>query len=738
MSKVLKWLAFILGVLILLVVGITLLIRFYLSGELITAWITPPLEHYLQRDVRLADAKIGLRGFRAEGLEIRKESAGAPLLKGEELELRWKLKELFKGRIVIHTLAFSKPEITLVRNEDGSFNIADLLPQKGASEPAVFFGNRSKSQPSGVALRISLLTMADGLLTLVDRSRQPHVTMQISNIRARINDLSSFTPVHFALEGQIEGQDKGSCRIKGNFDLAKGTITGDLSFQGLALALLNPFFAKETPNVIQQGTLTLEASLKAEEYDHIKGVGRLKLADLQIRRNEGLTKALELEADFRLDTVISQQTLSIDALNVVLNGQKAKIEGLFTQWYQRPQFNFILNSPQLKLDELLALASNNSPPSGTTGTEVEQLTLQGESAAENPEVETGAESPPASSSDVPVTQAEKMGEEPETAAEPATTTDQATESALEQVATATGTEPGLQSIPIGPKPKPIPLDAQGEIHLDWLFYNKLVVSNVDCQVRLLDGKLQVEPVSASIYGGGLTGGVRADLESPGPPFHYRVFTKNVLLDEVIGAFWPKARGSWSGNMNQISSASVAGSDLTAIKVHTDLNINEAEFSNHPLLLKLAELFQTEDLQQVQFSQVTARVLIKQTVANINRLHMIGPILQVEGSGTAGLLDRKLDLRLHLQIRTQYVGKLASLRDIVPKISEEQGFVQLPLNVSGTFDEPVYRLDEHWLAELTEEAAEEPAKKLEQEVLPTASPSAPEDDKHQEEPRKPLQ
>ena len=97
--------------------------------------------------------------------------------------------------------------------------------------------------------------------------------------------------------------------------------------------------------------------------------------------------------------------------------------------------------------------------------------------------------------------------------------------------------------------------------------------------------------------------------------------------------------------------------------------------------------------------------------------MVGPILQAEGSGTAGLLNKKLDLYFHLHIPTQYVGKLASLREIVPKISDQHGYVQLPLNVSGTFDEPVYRFDERWLAEMTKKTAEAPAKKLEQKVLP---------------------
>jgi uncharacterized protein involved in outer membrane biogenesis len=123
-----------LGVLVLIVLILVLFVRLYFTGELLTAWITPPLEHYLHRNVTFAEAKVGFRGFRVKGLEIRKEGAHAPLLKGEKLELRWKFKELLKGRIVIHTLVFTRPEITLVRQKNGALNIADLLPETTNAE----------------------------------------------------------------------------------------------------------------------------------------------------------------------------------------------------------------------------------------------------------------------------------------------------------------------------------------------------------------------------------------------------------------------------------------------------------------------------------------------------------------------------------------------------------------------------------------------------------------------------
>jgi hypothetical protein len=151
-----------------------------------------------------------------------------------------------------------------------------------------------------------------------------------------------------------------------------------------------------------------------------------------------------------------------------------------------------------------------------------------------------------------------------------------------------------------------------------------------------------------------------------------------------------------------------------------LNINEAEFSGHPLFVKLSELFQAEDLQQLRFSQVTARVLTGQGIAPLKRLHLVGPIVQAEGTGTASLLDKKLDLHLSLQIQAQYVGKIPPLRDIATKIADKHGFVQLPLTVTGTIDEPVYGLDQRWLNETAKRLGVKQGKKLEN-TQPAKSP-----------------
>ena len=366
MSKIYKWLAAILGGLLLLFLVLVLFVRFYLTGDLIAAWIQPPMENYLHRDVTIADARIGFRGFRVDGLEIHQRGSNVPLLKGETLELRWKFKELLKGNIVIHTLVFTKPEIALIRDEDGKLNIADLLPKPSDSTAAGNSSTDAGKERAGLPLLISLLSMEDGHLSFVDRSHKPQATLEIRNLNSRINDLSVSTPIPFQIEGQIVGMGKGTVVVNGTYNPASENLQGNVSLKEVDLARITPFIAGEHSNDIQEGNLTLETSLSAEKFDNFVAQGSLNLDKLRIKGGEKLSEPLLVEAAFQLDALLSKETLKVNSLNLALNGQMAEIQGTLTKWQQKPFLDFTLTSPEIKLDELLALLPKAQPTPTTT------------------------------------------------------------------------------------------------------------------------------------------------------------------------------------------------------------------------------------------------------------------------------------------------------------------------------------------------------------------------------------
>ncbi|MFP3870941.1 MAG: AsmA-like C-terminal region-containing protein [Syntrophobacteria bacterium] len=497
--------------------------------------------------------------------------------------------------------------------------------------------------------------------------------------------MSTTDPVPFHMNGRLEGKGKGSFAIKGSMNLATSALDGKVNLQEIDLATIMPLVMKGGSAELQHGSLTLEASLAAISFDRIKSSGSLKLGDLQMKMSEAPTGVFQLEAAFQLETILSRQSLQVGKLDLVLNEQKAHVEARLDHWAERPQLQFTFDSPEIKLDELFSSLNDVSPPQpGSTQTQLP--------AREKPAAQAGPGAP------APLGD-EGLASRSETPAAPTR-------------ASSTGPGPAASHS----EPKPIPLDAQGTVHLGWLFYDKFLARDVACELKLQQGKLKVQPLSASLYGGELEGAVDAQLELSGPPFRCRMTIEDVLLDEIIEASSPGIRGQWAGNVTLVSEANGMGPDLGRLRSRTDITVNEAAFSGHPLVDRLAKLLQSEKLKRLHFSQITAKILTSEGIATVKELDMQGSVAQIQGSGTAGLLDGKLDLSLLLQIPEQYAGKFETLQDILPHITDDKGFVQIPLRVVGTFDNPQYRLDEGWLRKNLKTKMEKPLKKLEEEVL----------------------
>jgi len=512
------------------------------------------------------------------------------------------------------------------------------------------------------------------------------VTLKVIDLQSRIRNFSASTAVPFEIEGQIADANKGVFAFNGTYNPVDNNVEGKLNLKGIDLAYLRPFLKRTYSEAVQQGNLTMEATLRTEGFDHISSQGNLSVKGLRIKEGEKLSDTLQMAADFQVAVTRSQETVKIDDLNLVVNGQEAKIQGVLSQW-QPPEKIAVESKPPSAEDESTSIGPEN-------GSNV------------------GKSFPLASTK--PMERPEELSKNSEVVRESSASAEQGVETADDQGAPAGEPNSTTENVQ---ENETLVLDAQGTLHIDWFHFNKLVASNVDCQLTFRDGKLRLEPLTATVYGGTLGGKVKADSNLPGPPFQSRIYTENILLDEIIKAFWPQTSGSWSGNVNLFYRARGIGTDVGALESRIDVNINEAEFSGHPLFLKFAELFEAEELQQMRFSQVTARAFTQKGVATIKRLHLVGPVVQAEGTGTAGLLDKKLDLHLLLQIRAQYVGKIAPLRDIVTKISDRHGFVRLPLRVSGTLDEPIYGLDKSWLSKTVKKLAAKPVKEKKKKSVP---------------------
>ena len=690
MSKLTRRLVFLAAILILCAAGVFALHSFF-SRERILAWVTPPLEAFLQRQVRINDASLALRGFRLVGLEVRDKGDPTPVLTSERADLHWNLMALMKARLDLGALVLDKPVLMVVREKDGKLSIGDLLSRSFRQEEAA----DGTSGGSPVLPPIpGTVSMTDGRITVLDRSLSPEKTFALDKVTSRISRFAGPGPISFQGEGQIDTGTTGSFRVEGTFAPDTDAVKAKLELHGLDLDGLGPYLTFKSTS-LDKGRMVLSAAFESEGFDRLSSRGSIQVAELQVKIGEERLPSMNLEAAFDVSGVRSQQLLEISNLEFVINGQRCVARGRLSHWQQRPYVEFSLSSPSLKLDQLLEILED--PEASARGAE---------SPSSTPGASTDASSQKPST---PTTLDRLKGFLPGVRPSP------------QDAKEATNKQREPSGEPVWNWRTAVPfllqVDAVGNVELEWLYYKKFVANNVACEVRLQSGFFQLEPLRASLCGGQLDGALQGKLNAAGWPFQARCTLKSIIVDEFVRTFIPASAGRWSGNLTMASVASGSVQNLRNIQSRSDVVITEAEFSGYPLIHKVVELFGTEDLKRLQFSHVSGEIRTSRGVATIDDVHMEGSPLRMEGRGSVGLRDGGVDLRLLLRLPVQYAGKVAALGPYLSELTDKEDFTQVPLQLSGTLEKPECRVNEQWL----KQRFREPAPKKVQEQEPPKLP-----------------
>ncbi len=95
--------------------------------------------------------------------------------------------------------------------------------------------------------------------------------------------------------------------------------------------------------------------------------------------------------------------------------------------------------------------------------------------------------------------------------------------------------------------------------------------------------------------------------------------------------------------------------------------------------------QEEGERKTDFSSLTGSFSLKNGVANNPDLAMASPLIRLAGAGSANLISEQLDYKL----KTSVVG---SLKGQGGEGKNDLAGVEIPLMISGSFQEPKFALD----------------------------------------------
>jgi uncharacterized protein involved in outer membrane biogenesis len=150
MKKLLKITMVIVGVLVLLLVGLTLFVKSYLSSDRLKPIILPKVEAATGRKVQIDEINVSLfKGIVAKGLSVKERDGQKDFLKIGRFVLSYRLLPLLKKQLVISKIEIVSPSISIRKDREGKYNFSDIM-EKRSREPQKPSGPERQALPVSV------------------------------------------------------------------------------------------------------------------------------------------------------------------------------------------------------------------------------------------------------------------------------------------------------------------------------------------------------------------------------------------------------------------------------------------------------------------------------------------------------------------------------------------------------------------------------------------------------------
>lgn len=316
----LRWYQWLLAALVLLYLVYIALAYLYVPGKLQDV-VQNDVAELIGRDIqvqRIAFDPFGL-ALEVEGFSIA-DAPERPLLAWQRFYINLELwKSLFNWQLRLAQVDLEQPRIHIERRPE-EFNFTSILERfpAGEEEPA-----DAPEEKTTFAIQVDDINIRDGEFTLDDisgakpaHSRLDQVTLNVHNLylATGANDLNPFT-----LQAAMPGG--GVLDLNGEYRIDPLLVIGDVALTDIALATFADFVENVIPLRVNDGTVSLRASVNVEQGDALDvwvKQGELQLRNLALddaQPEPPLARVAQLDVNgFELD--LRQQSVVIDSLTV--------------------------------------------------------------------------------------------------------------------------------------------------------------------------------------------------------------------------------------------------------------------------------------------------------------------------------------------------------------------------------------------------------------------------------------
>jgi AsmA protein len=680
MKKVATMAIALLIIALLVIGGLTLVAKSYLTDERIRSYIVAAVEQSLGRKVVLGAIQVSIfKGITVKNFEIKEKDSSEAFVKAEDFVLKYQLLPLLSKSLVIDEVKLANARLSVRKNADGTFNFSDFAGKAGAGEPKERTTTRS-------GLPFNLQVRSFSLKDTVIEYAEP--AGKLSKARIKIDaDLGLSSP------------SAGVISSAGNFRIT-----------------IAEAFLKDNPRPLRdltsQGTYKIDLDLSAKKADILEVKADIAKVPITLKGYASYADPISFSLDLnmpetRLATVQQAAapflpegaaldgaaSFAVSAGKSSSTGNRLTFKGhlimnrvAITVKGYRPVFSGTIGfTPDLiRFDGIRLIAGESSADiSGQIRNYNQEPDLQVSLKAKNLNLDA-------------ITSAGQRSVTEKTAAP----------------------SPKKEEKEFEPMNK-IKLRAAGSVASDNILVKGMSIQNFHTAFEFKDNILRIPSMTGNTMNGSFRLQSAIDLSKRGTAYTLNADANGVRLEDITTAFAPKARdtlyGSLYGKMNLSGAGTLKESIKRNLKGNGSFTIKDGKIKNAEVSSSLLTLLGLQNLREIPMVKADSTFTVADSIVNLTTL-ITSKDLILDEKGTIGM-DERLDLGIMVKASEKLAPKMLSQPSISQFLSEEQGWTNIPLRVSGTITKPSYSIDMQYVGK---KATEKLRKKAGEELFKALS------------------
>lgn len=765
MKFILKAAASIVLTAVLLFAAAALLLKFAVSPERVKEYILPLVNAKLHREVTLEDVDINLwSGIELKGIRVSQLKKEDTFISTGLVKLKYSLLPLIKGNIVIEEVTLKQPKISIIREKNGEFNFSDLIKKEDETKTSEEASEQNQKEQNDISLMISGIHIEEAEISFIDKTLSPEAPFSyiISGVNIDCEDLSLEKPFPITMSAKLE---KALLKLSAKIDPAGPGIDSHVTLKNFNIRDFEPYFVSSVPGKLSSLNLDLdlETALKAGK---IKSLGRIDLSNIVFTQKDESTPLLNGERlsivyDTKMD--MEQKNVELTKVEFDLNGITCLVSGSIKDYEIKRHLNFAFNLPSQNVQDIVkalpkSVAANigNFKPEGAVEAKasLEGPLKNGVKTLRDARLEfreirmlsNGDKGIPLNLNGMLIFESSglkskalvlKAGQESEFNID--LDVDNLFQKPLKVKSIIRSSKVNLDEIAAymeekevkkeenkktdgvksdstsneskEPGPLDIPVDAEGSVKADLMQFKGMDITDFIIKYHLKDNRLHVEQSSA--FAGGSVSKV-SDINLAVKGFAYKtdVGANSIQAAKMIEYLTsPEFKDVLTGSLNfngVFSGKGVLPADIKKnLSAKGDWSMGKGRLAGQGLVKELALFLGLDELQTIDFDEAKGNFILDKGRLILKGLFSSNDFVMKPDGYIS--LDGPMDIYLNAKLSPELSESMKSdIKSIASVFKDKEGWVTLPLKISGEYMGPSFQLDKKMLKE---KAATEASKQL---------------------------